>query len=100
MTSTIEIALWHEFSPVNLLHIFRAPFLKSTYGRHTIKPGTPEHGTTEHRTPEHWQNIQPNTGRSIGIPQNSGTCEEQRNNVTTKQHQEILPIQTDDILNR
>ena len=59
MTSTIEIALWHEFSPVNLLHIFRAPFLKSTYGRHTIKPGTPEHGTTEHGTPVEHRN----TGR-------------------------------------
>ena len=30
---------------------------------------------------------QQNTGRTIGIPRNSGTCEEQRNNVTTKQHQ-------------
>ena len=43
---------------------------------------------------------QQNTGRTIGIPENSGTCEEQRNNVTTKQHQEILPIQNDDILSR
>ena len=56
-------------------------------------------------TPEQWRNTetleeQQNTGRTIGIPRNSGTCEEQRNNVTTKQHQEILPIQTDDILNR
>ena len=24
-------------------------------------------------TPEHWQNIQPNTDRTIGIPRNSGT---------------------------
>ena len=44
---------------------------------------------------EHWRNTQPNTGRTIGIPWNSGTCEEQWNNVTTKQHQEILSIQTD-----
>ena len=41
-----------------------------------------------------------NTGRTIGIPWNSGTCEEQRSNVTTRQHQEILPIQNDDILRR
>ena len=26
----IEITLWHECSPVNLLHIFRTPFLKNT----------------------------------------------------------------------
>ena len=25
----IEIALWHECSPVNLLYIFRTPFLKN-----------------------------------------------------------------------
>ena len=36
----------------------------------------------------------------MGIPRNSRICEVQRNNVTTKQHQEILPIQTDNILNR
>ena len=29
----IEIALWHWCSPVNLLHIFRTPFLKNTTGR-------------------------------------------------------------------
>ena len=28
----IEIALWHRCSPVNLLHIFKTPFLKNTYG--------------------------------------------------------------------
>ena len=28
----IEITLWHGCSPVNLLHIFRTPFLKSTSG--------------------------------------------------------------------
>ena len=43
---------------------------------------------------------QRNTGRTIGIPRNSGRCEEQWNNLTTKQHQEILPIQNNDILNR
>ena len=29
----IEIALWHGFSPVNLLHMFRTPFYKNTSGR-------------------------------------------------------------------
>ena len=29
----IEIKLWHECPPVNLLHIFRASFLKNTSGR-------------------------------------------------------------------
>ena len=29
----IEISLQHECSPVNLLHIFRTPFLKNTSGR-------------------------------------------------------------------
>ena len=28
----IEITLWHECSPVNLLHIFRTPFPKDTCG--------------------------------------------------------------------
>ena len=28
----IEIALWYGCSPVNLLHIFRTPFLKNTSG--------------------------------------------------------------------
>ena len=28
----IEITLWHGCSPVNLLHIFRTPFLKNTSG--------------------------------------------------------------------
>ena len=56
-------------------------------------------------TPEHWWNTgtlaeQQNTSRTIGIPQISETCKKQRNNVTIKQHQEILPIQTDNILNR
>ena len=64
-----------------------------------------KHQNTELRNTEHRQNTgtmaeQQNTGRTIGIPENSGTCEEQRNNVTTKQHQEILPIQNDDILSR
>ena len=29
----IEVTLWHECSPVNLLHIFRTIFLKNTFGR-------------------------------------------------------------------
>ena len=28
-----EIALWHGYSPANLLHIFRTPFPKNTSGR-------------------------------------------------------------------
>ena len=28
----IEISLWHECSPVSLLHIFRTPFHKNTHG--------------------------------------------------------------------
>ena len=48
-----------------------------SFYRHTIKPETMKLGTAEHRnagrTPEHWRNIQPNTGRTIGIPRNSGT---------------------------
>ena len=32
LCSFIEIILWHGCSPVNLLHIFRTPFLKNTYG--------------------------------------------------------------------
>ena len=28
----IEITLWHGCFPVNLLHIFRTPFYKNTYG--------------------------------------------------------------------
>ena len=40
------------------------------------------------------------SGKSFGIPWNSGTWEEQRNNVTTKQHQEILPLWNEEILNR
>ena len=76
----------------------------------TRNTGTPEHRTTEHGTPvehrntggtpEHWWDVQPNTGRIIGIPRNSGTREEQWNHVTTKQHQEILTMQTDVILSR
>ena len=41
-----------------------------------------------------------NTGRTIGISQKSGRREYQHSNETTKQHQEILPIQSDDILSR
>ena len=67
-----------------------------------MKPGTPKHGlgNTEHRQNTGTLAEQRNTGRRIGIPWNSATCEEQRNNVTTKQHQEILPIQKDDRLSR
>ena len=68
------------------------------FKRHTITLGTPEHGTpAEHRKTGE---TQPNTGVTIGIPQNSGTWQEQRNNVTTKQHQKKLPIQKNDILSR
>ena len=31
--SFIEITLWHGCSSVNLVHIFRTPFLKNTFGR-------------------------------------------------------------------
>ena len=66
-------------------------FLKAYYKTRNTKKRTTEHGTqAEDRktggTPERWQNMQLNTGRTIGIPRNSGTCEEQRNNVTTKHH--------------
>ena len=33
----IEITLRHGCSPVDLLHVFRIPFLKSTSGRHLLK---------------------------------------------------------------
>ena len=45
----------------------------------------------EHRTPMEHRN----TGGSIRIPKNGETWEEQRNNGTTKKHQEVLPIQND-----
>ena len=32
-SNTIEITLRHRCSPVNLLHIFRTPFFKNTFGR-------------------------------------------------------------------
>ena len=32
MTPFIEITLRHGCSPVNLLHIFKTPFLKNTFG--------------------------------------------------------------------
>ena len=58
--------------------------------RHTIKPGTAEHGTTVHRRPEDWRNTgtlaeQRNTGKTIGIARNSGTYQEQRSNLITKE---------------
>ena len=34
----IEITLWHERFPVNLLHLFRAPFLKNTSGGAFVSP--------------------------------------------------------------
>ena len=43
---------------------------------------------------EHWRN------NGTLASQNSGTREEPRNNGTTKQHQEVLPIQNDEILSR
>ena len=55
---------------------------------------------TEHQNTGRTPTEQQNSGRTIGIPRDSWTCEEQWNNVTTKQYQEILPIQTDNILNR
>ena len=33
----IELALRYGCSPVNLLHIFRTPFPKNTYGRQLLK---------------------------------------------------------------
>ena len=33
----IEITFWHGCSPVNLLYIFRTPFLKNTFGRLVLK---------------------------------------------------------------
>ena len=33
-----EITLWHGSSPVNLLHIFRTPFLKNTSGGLLLNP--------------------------------------------------------------
>ena len=37
LSSFIEITLRHGCSPVNLMHIFRAPFLKNTFGRLLLK---------------------------------------------------------------
>ena len=38
----IEIALWHGCSPVNVLHIFRTPFLTNTSGGLLLSLKTPE----------------------------------------------------------
>ena len=57
---------------------------------HQNTGGTP----AEHRNTGGTLAEQQNTGR----PRNNETFEKQQNNIT-KQHQEILPIQTDDILN-
>ena len=35
----IEITLWYGCSPVNLLHIFRTPFYKNTYGGLLLNSG-------------------------------------------------------------
>ena len=35
-----EITLWHGCVPVNLLHIFRTPFLKNTSGQLFLESGT------------------------------------------------------------
>ena len=59
-----------------------------------------EHQQNAGRTLKHWWNngilAEQSEYRGIGIR----TCEEQWNNVTTKQHQEVLPVQKDDILGR
>ena len=34
----IEITLWHESSPVNLLRLFRTTFPKTTSGRVLLQP--------------------------------------------------------------
>ena len=50
----------------------------STSKRHsTIKAGTPEHGTAEHET----------MAEQHTMEKWNMSCEEQQNNVTTKQHQ-------------
>ena len=59
-----------------------------------------EHQQNAGRTLKHWWNngilAEQSEYRGIGIR----TCEEQWNNVTTKQHQEVLPVQKDGILSR
>ena len=37
LSNFIEITLWDECSPVNLLYIFRAPFPRNTYGGLLLK---------------------------------------------------------------
>ena len=81
--------------------------LRKTYYKFR-NTGTRNYGTRNtDGTAEHWRNTgtqaqaeRRKTDGAIEIPQNSGTGEYQRNNGTTKQHQEILPIQNDDILSR
>ena len=46
----IEIALRHGCSPVNLLHIFRTPFLKNTSGRLLLNTII---GEVENKTPDY-----------------------------------------------
>ena len=38
-----EIAIWHGCSPVNLLHIFRTPFSKNTFGQLLLEIKGPFH---------------------------------------------------------
>ena len=65
-----------------------------------------EHCSTEHRTSVEHRSCDGtltehrSTGGTIGISQKSGRRKHQRNNRATKQQQEILPIQNDDILSR
>ena len=111
MSVTCAITWSYGIWGVRFLNVYQQLLLSGIHDKvhfkgHTIKPGTPKHGTRNtSATPEHWWNTgtlaeQQNTGRKIGISRNSGTCEEQWNKVTTKQHQEILPIQNDVILSR
>ena len=53
-----------------------------------------EHWRNTGGTPEHWRN------NGTLASKNSGTREQPWNNGTTKQHQEVLPIQNDEILSR
>ena len=63
-----------------------------------------EHQNNDRKT-KCWRNTetlaeQQNSAGTIGIPRNSVSWEEQQNNKITKQHQEILPIQNNNILSR
>ena len=43
----IGITFRHGFSPANLLHIFRTPFLKNTFGRLLLKSGQNDNASKE-----------------------------------------------------